>query len=237
MKSLADLHLARLLRGSNDGAALRRQLKVLVAAGVLDAGEAERWRERFSALESGVETTSPYVRKRALDHLRATGSLHLLVSYKRLGLLSHEQMKAELVRLRPEPDQHFDVPSAGEAGEQVGPFMRAIAGPADRVGGLRITTVELFAKAIAFNWHFDPGFAHGPDGALVRRLIASERFWVDGPEEPLIDGPDYVPLDEDATPTGGGEWIGSHLFAPGVPPSPTRLDIMIAGRTLTVSLR
>lgn len=244
MTSLADLHLGRWLGAdvtASDGLGFRRRLEVLTDAGLLDDDEAEVWRKRFSAVNSGLAEQSPKLRRRALDHVRTTSSLNALASYEMLGLLSHEQLEAELKRLRPEIDERFKLPSVGVDGERVGSFVRTIAGPADRIGGLRVTTVELFESAVAINWHFDPGLASGPDGALVRRLVASDGFEVDWPDDPLIDlrdpqGPDYAPLLEGGDPTGGGEWIGSHVFTPGVPSSVTCLPLTIANRTFTVPL-
>ncbi len=55
--------------------------------------------------------------------------------------------------------------------------MRVVAGPPERIGGLRVTVIELFEDAVSVHWHFDSRVAMGPRG----EALAEELEWEPSP--------------------------------------------------------
>jgi hypothetical protein len=151
------------------------KLRLLTSAEVLSRDDASGWHKRFERMggkgfrrgEVGA------LRARARDHLSTLDDLDALsgatMSYEGTGLLS-----------RAEAQRHLQPWFAREVGDD--PPWRlpefdgsarigVTGGPQRRVGGLRITAVELFAGGLSVHWQRDPAASRAASRRSVRSLL------------------------------------------------------------------
>jgi hypothetical protein len=132
-------------------------------------------------------------------------------------------------------------------------LVRIVAGPEQRVAGLRVTVVELYEEAVLVYWHFaSDGSAEAE--ALAARLTHDDLDddEVDDcgegmDEEEWLGRWDLFKLRDDAGTnyfSGSSSWSsrgeraasGHDAFAPGVPDGARHLEVIVQDRALRIEL-
>jgi hypothetical protein len=234
------------------------ELETLAAVGLVDQGDATRWRERFARLQRPHPKPPSDLRVRArrhLDELADSDELShriALAAYARAGLVDEVEGERAVAEDVSEWDEG-DWPEEMRHAFAIWGFSRAdpvamVAGPRERVGGLSVTAIELFADGVRAHWHFTSREGETAAGKLLRDLL-----------DPVRDHEDHGTWGRDQTPfalrddlgtgyivrLGGATWDGREDFVaygecvavPAVPAAATRLAIVVGERELWVLLR
>jgi hypothetical protein len=172
------LGLALLHRGE-PGAAQRMltpheaELRAYVTVGALTRAEAAEWQRRFARAESVVELAdgdvgTPQTRARANDLLEdlfeqlgpnpeqsdadASRRFHAaLTALTHVGVLSAREQDDWYARVRPASKGPLRPPEPPRY--RADELHHVLAGPPERRGGLRVTSVELYADCVTLCWH------------------------------------------------------------------------------------
>ena len=234
-------------------------VKALEAAGALSAARAAAWARRFTRTALGPHAAEPKLRERALTHVaellrreESDAARVAVDAFRSLGLLSDQD---QLALLAP---TSFDDELAGQAArlDVARAFrddrpIRVLAGPNQRIGGLRVTAIELFEASVAVHWHFSSRFAKGFTGEeLSEELDSAEPLFSSGPPRtseivlrmaaPLIGlkderGTEYTGFRCEEV-RSSPEAVGRSGFVPGLPVGARRLGISIGEGVLWVEL-
>jgi len=232
-------------------------ISVLVELDLLSPEEIDRWAARLArASEDPLDRplAAPDVRRQANeyierclaelapgsgegsnDHWRVYGALEAFVEVGLLTGRDFEYWQRQLWQRDAVSDSEESLDAASRL--DMTHLMRVVPGPDERVGGLRVTVVELYSDGVSVQWHRAPGEHVGRHWRRARRqkLI-------------LLDDPPMRLIDELATAyrwAGGGSGGGSKSregalghadFVPAVPEQVRRLLIEIDGQTLAVPL-
>ncbi|MDQ6807258.1 MAG: hypothetical protein M3065_20410, partial [Actinomycetota bacterium] len=148
------------------------ELRAYVVAGVLSEADAEAWRARFAAAERAVTAPDSEVGDRATrtqatelleellkartsdDEQTKASSFHsALGAFTAIGLISTEEQREwnERARPAPSPPRHhrlLDRPSYTAA-----ELRTVLAGPLERLGGVRLLCAELYSDCVIVRWH------------------------------------------------------------------------------------
>ncbi len=157
------------LAGPHELAEACSAVEALERAGGLSAEDAAEWSRRIVRTAQGPGPGDPQRRARALDFVadlvsREGGDRARVVAeaFRRLGLLSDQDELALLWPSLLDEDIEDDVDAfRGAGGFRDDRPLRVVPGPSQRVGGLRVTVIELFAAAVSVHWHFDSRLARG----------------------------------------------------------------------------
>ncbi len=148
-------------------------IRAYEGSGLLTAGEADAWRERFARAARAVRTPNrkvvpPEIRARAeqlleehLAQLKAAdpdapsgrpSPYPMLSTLTDLGVITPAESNVFLRRVkavsrnsRPQPPRKPPAPPPR--------LLRVVAGPAERLGGVRVTAAELFEASVRLWWH------------------------------------------------------------------------------------
>ena len=259
-------HLAlRLARVRADGLADLDELEsacaavdALAAIGALAAERTAQWSRRLARTALGPEAADPEPRERALDHVRELlrreenkAARVAVEAFRSLGLLSDQD---QLALLAPASFGEGDAGRLGAArGFRDDRPIEVLRGPDERIGGLRVTAIELFDAAVAVHWHFSSKFAKGWTGQeLAEELDSDEPLLFASARPPTAEivlrmaAPLIGLRDEGGNDYTGfrceeARWspdaVGRSGFVPGLPRDARRLGIAIGEEVLWVELR
>lgn len=228
----------------------------LAELGVLSADEAQEWHARFEHAARPLVPAAPEVRARAGELLereleaqpsapaverreRFTEMLHAFLETGAVGWDQNSDWIERLDATVPKaPTTHTPLYEASE--------LRAVAvGPADRLGGLRITSAELFNDCVILRWHLvveeDPAWRGRVFPADHGRDLAEAH----GPNALADDlGTSYVALPIDRMDL---DWLGlrqqpevlrgASVFLPQVPEGANRLSVSCPAGNFEMYLR
>lgn len=218
----------------------------LTAVGALSPQDASRWSRRFARAALGPEAADPALRERALEHVAQLtrrgaddGARVAVTAFRSLGLLSDQDQLALLA-----PAALGDEPGRFDAarGFRDGRPLRVLPGRGERIGGLRVTVIELFDAAVVLHWHFSSAFAKGWTGEeLSEELGSDEPLFATGPPPtsetvlrmaaPLIGledgrGTDYTGFRCEEV-RSSPDAVGRSGFVPGLPRDARSLGVAI----------
>jgi len=169
------------------------------------------------------------------DHWRVYGALEAFVEVGLLTGHDFEQWQRQLWQRDAVSDSEESLDAASRF--DMTHLMLVVPGPDERVGGLRVTVVELYGDGVSVQWHRAPGGNARRHWRRARRQKLS-----------LLDDPPMRPIDELGTAyrwAGGGSSHGSKRgegevgrtdFVPTVPEQVRQLLIQIGAETLAVPL-
>jgi hypothetical protein len=169
------------------------------------------------------------------DHWRVYGALEAFVEVGLLTGHDFEQWQRQLWQRDAisDSEESLDVASRFDMTH----LMLVVPGPDERVGGLRVTVVELYRDGVSVQWHRAPGGNPRRHRRRARRQKLS-----------LLDDPPMRVIDQFGTAyrwAGGGSSHGSKRgegelgrtdFVPTVPEQMRQLLIQIGAEALVVSL-
>ena len=258
--SLADATPSAYADGAHESALTL--ISALVDLNLLRPGDGEEWNARFArASEDPLERplAPPDLRRKAHEYLKrclaeiaaegeqgSTRHWHVygaLEAFVEVGLLSGQDFERWQGRLwYREPVESGGHDSADAASRfDMTHLLRVVPGPDERVGGIGVTAVALYADGVAVQWHRAPDVhtrqvwrALSPRGARSRNLS------LDDPPVRLADelGTAYVCRGSGST-NGSmrrhGE-LGHTDFVPAVPTQVRQLRVEIGDQTLEIPL-
>lgn len=232
------------------------RLLALEHVGAITAEEVESWRRRLqdagSWREPACEPPSERVRALAVNHLDgllaplaasaregATACFSAIAAFEKAGILTADDALARREQLRArlglEPERS---PRCSRKN-----LLRVIAGPRERMHGLRITTLELYDDGVVLQWHHAREWADGPGTPRVWNDIDVETADADDLDpHALTDdlGTRYIGGDGPDFGINGGGWVvrfGASVFTPAVPARATRLHVPLCDGDIEVDLR
>lgn len=228
----------------------------LEQVGGLSAEEASDWRRRFTRTALGPPLADAALRARALAHASsvlsrqgANAARVAVDAFCFLGLLSDQDRLAVLAPAAFRED-------LGEVADRLAgvgmfsdePPVRVVPGPSERIGGLRVTVIELFEAGVTVHWQFSSKLAWGHTGEDLREDVEEEPlFRRPSPKDEVwrMSTPLMELQDESATDYEGfrceevrsdPDVIGRSGFAPGPPDGIDRLAVVIAHKALWLEL-
>jgi hypothetical protein len=204
-------------------------MRILAAAGVLDDLAARRWERRLARagrpdaplapaagarLRAALDRVGPDDRRGALNLALALGALEPHEAGDRLAAVEGDATPA-LPRTTYASAAHPDGP---------GRLRAVLAGPAERRGGVRITSIAVRERGTEIRWHRD-GLTPAREWGET-----AERSHVLRPQMELLDdvGTDYRPARAGAS----GNRVaarGTIELGPAVPPHARRLTLLWGG--------
>jgi len=222
--------------------------------GAISAEEVASWRQRLheaaSWREPPREPPARAVRERAIAHLEEriaplspsmrdgfVACIGAIVAYEQTGVLMAEEALAWRERLRARIDMEPERPPRCSRRDLV----RVLPGPPERIRGLRVTTVELYADGVVVRWH---DAQRRPDASGTPRIWSDTDRQTAGHGDPYLGG-----LSDDLGTRyigGGGPdlginggWkvrFGSSSFTPAFPNGARRLTVAYEGSDFEIEL-
>jgi hypothetical protein len=238
-------------------------VETLVAIGALSAEEGRAWRARLERASAAPPAPDPSMHARAVEHLETVAADDhrldgAIAAFAGAGLISRDEEKEWSARLRgaePPVREGAMRVAIGDLGPAFDDsvLLRTLAGPEERVAGVRVTAVELYEGGVVIHWHYASDGSAAAE-ALGARLAHDEPEEDDDFGEGMDDeewlGPwDPLQLRDDVGTRyspGSAEWssadersavTGHDGFAPGVPEGASRLEVIVEGRPLRIGLR
>jgi hypothetical protein len=219
------------------------QLDALVAVGLLEPHDAQRWRQEWDdharhPLRAAVGAAHREQATRYLEGIEAAGAaadaiVAAVTTLESLGVVDMEQVARWIERAAAAGDEDADLPDVGEDD-----LRRVALGPVDeRLDGFRVVCVELYPRGAVMRWtarEGDVSTASQEVGGLAWAGILVP----DEPDIALSDdlGTVYTAGRSSAAVTACGRARGSTSFTPVVPEAASRLVVERNRREITIPL-